>query len=118
MVEDEGGEKEEGALNNLLDEDDKQADLDQPRQKRRKRSHSPSPSHQEKGQNEHLSDFSDFSSRQDSQEGSQNGEKQDPEAGSVTGHKHKMGEKEFTMKNGCCRECMKAFSKNGKVSLL
>ena len=22
----------------------------------------------------------------------------------------------FTMKNGCCRECMKAFSKNGKVS--
>ena len=24
---------------------------------------------------------------------------------------------EFSMKNGCCRECMKAFSKNGKVSL-
>lgn len=23
----------------------------------------------------------------------------------------------FIMKNGCCRECMKAFSKNGKVSI-
>jgi hypothetical protein len=23
---------------------------------------------------------------------------------------------DFIMKNGCCRECMKAFSKNGKVS--
>ena len=23
----------------------------------------------------------------------------------------------FIMKNGCCRECMKAFSKTGKVSL-
>jgi len=23
----------------------------------------------------------------------------------------------FVMKNGCCRECMKAFSKNGKVSV-
>ena len=22
----------------------------------------------------------------------------------------------FVMKNGCCRECMKAFSKSGKVS--
>jgi hypothetical protein len=24
----------------------------------------------------------------------------------------------FIMKNGCCRDCMKAFSKNGKVTLL
>jgi hypothetical protein len=24
----------------------------------------------------------------------------------------------FIMKNGCCRECMKAFSKNGKVSII
>lgn len=24
----------------------------------------------------------------------------------------------FIMKNGCCRECMKAFSKTGKVSLI
>lgn len=23
----------------------------------------------------------------------------------------------FVMKNGCCRDCMKAFSKNGKVSV-
>ena len=23
----------------------------------------------------------------------------------------------FVMKNGCCRECMRAFSKSGKVSL-
>ena len=24
----------------------------------------------------------------------------------------------FIMKNGCCRECMKAFSKSGKVSII
>ena len=27
------------------------------------------------------------------------------------------GSSNFIMKNGCCRECMKAFSKTGKVSL-
>ena len=27
------------------------------------------------------------------------------------------GTEKFIMKNGCCRECMKAFSKTGKVIL-
>lgn len=29
-----------------------------------------------------------------------------------------LNQTKFIMKNGCCRECMKAFSKNGKVVLL
>jgi len=55
----------------------------------------------EDAKGEHLSEFSDFSSDRASR-----------------ARKTSQGNDDgFIMRNGCCRECMKAFSKNGKSCL-
>jgi hypothetical protein len=89
-------------------------------------------------QEDHLSDFSDVSSQHNDNERvlakRKTREGEEVKGQEITSHleseellphldddlsyEKDLRDTKFIMKNGCCRECMKAFSKTGKVSTL
>ena len=89
-------------------------------------------------QEDHLSDFSDVSSQHNDNERvlakRKTREGEEAKGQEITSHleseellphldddlsyEKDLRDTKFIMKNGCCRECMKAFSKTGKVSVI